>query len=105
MQFGESISECILRETKEETNLDIRIDRLIGIYTSPTVVFEFPNGDVYQSFVVAFLCKTKNKKVILNDESQSYKWTSIKELESLNTLPFVKEIITAGISKSDPIFD
>lgn len=105
MKLGESISECILREIREEMGLDVQIKRLIGIYTSPKVVFEFPNGDVFQSFVVAFFCKTKNKNVVLNYESTSHKWVSIKKLSGLITLPFVKEIILAGISKKESVFD
>lgn len=32
----ESFSEALIRETKEETGLDVRISRLIGVYSRPT---------------------------------------------------------------------
>lgn len=32
----ESFSEALIRETKEETGLDVRIKRLVGVYSRPT---------------------------------------------------------------------
>jgi len=32
---GESITQTAIRETKEETNIDIEVERLFGIYTDP----------------------------------------------------------------------
>ncbi len=105
MKLGESISECILRELNEELGIYVEIIRLIGVYTSPKVIFEFPNGDVFQSFVIAFLCKTKNENIILNRESKSYKWARLEELKNLNTLPFVKETILDAFLKKNSTFD
>ncbi|PIR80230.1 MAG: NUDIX hydrolase [Candidatus Levybacteria bacterium CG10_big_fil_rev_8_21_14_0_10_35_13] len=105
MNLGESISQCLLRELREELNISVQIIRLIGIYTSPKVIFEFPNGDVFQSFVVAFLCKAKDDKIKINKESTSFKWTRLGELKKLKTLPFVKEIIADALSAKPAAFD
>lgn len=35
VEDGESVVEAAARETKEETGLDVRIDRLVGIYCRP----------------------------------------------------------------------
>lgn len=105
MKIGESISQSILREIKEETNLDVKIQRVMGIYTSPKCVFEFPDGKVYQSFVVAFLAKAVSYKVILNKESISYQWFKKEEIKKLDTLPFVKEIIINALSEKNTFFD
>ncbi len=32
---GESITQTAIRETKEETNIDIEVERIFGIYTDP----------------------------------------------------------------------
>lgn len=105
MKLGESISQCLLRELKEEVNIYVKIVKLIGIYTSTKVIFKFPNGDVFQSFVVAFLCETKDEKVVLNRESTAYKWVKLDELKNLKTLPFVKETILDAFSKKQSVFD
>lgn len=35
VEFGETVEQAILREVKEETNVEGRISRFIGIYSSP----------------------------------------------------------------------
>ena len=35
VDYGEKVEEALIREMKEETNLDIKIEKLLGIYSSP----------------------------------------------------------------------
>jgi len=35
VEYGESVEEAVRREVKEETNLDLRIKRLLGVYSEP----------------------------------------------------------------------
>lgn len=105
MKLGESISECCLREISEETNLNVSIKRLIGVYTSPKCIFDFGNGKIFQSFVVAFFCNVISGEVKLNDESSEYGWFGQEEIKSLNTLPFVKETIKDALTKTEASFD
>ncbi len=35
VEFGETIEQAVHREIKEETNLSVRIDKLIGVYSEP----------------------------------------------------------------------
>lgn len=108
MEIGESVAQCCLREIKEELNLEVSIDKLIGIYTSPDCVFEWKddtNSKVWQIFVVAFLCKNDNEKIMLNDESVEAGWFSEKEIEKMETLPYVKEAIRDALHKTATFFD
>jgi len=42
---GETVAEAAVREVFEETGLEIRIKRLIGVYSEPeSQVFSYPNG-------------------------------------------------------------
>ncbi len=36
VDYGESVEEALIREMKEETNLNVKIQRLLGIYSNPT---------------------------------------------------------------------
>ena len=47
---GETIAETAIRETKEETGIDIDVLSLIGIYTNPQHVVEYSDGEVRQQF-------------------------------------------------------
>lgn len=105
MELGESISQCCIREVAEEASLNVSIKRLVGIYTSPKCIFDFGDGNIFQSFVVAFLCNLISGEVRLNDESSEHDWFKQEEIFQLDTVPFVKEIIADGLTKREAIFD
>lgn len=45
VEAGETVIEAAIREVWEETGLNIRINRLIGVYSDPkSQVFKYPNG-------------------------------------------------------------
>ncbi|WP_237458386.1 NUDIX domain-containing protein [Pontibacillus yanchengensis] len=53
---GETISEAAIREVKEETNLDISIMKLIGVYSDPSnQSFTYPSGNVVHFIISCFL--------------------------------------------------
>lgn len=55
IEENETITECIIRETKEETGLTIKNVQLIGISSNPTLeLVEYSNGDQTQYFSVEF---------------------------------------------------
>jgi ADP-ribose pyrophosphatase YjhB (NUDIX family) len=54
---GESALEAAIRETREETGLEILRADLFGVYTDPRYSLTYPNGDQVQTFTVAFLAR------------------------------------------------
>jgi len=51
----ETIEECIIREVKEETGLEILSLELIGLSSNPkNETVEYPNGDMIQYFTCEF---------------------------------------------------
>lgn len=108
MEMGESIAQCCLREIREETNLKAQIEKLIGVYTSPECVFEWINGSekkIWQIFVIAFLCKVEIDQVKLNDESAEFGWFFEEEIKKIDTLPYVKEVVSNSLSEEKVFFD
>jgi 8-oxo-dGTP pyrophosphatase MutT (NUDIX family) len=54
LELGESAAEAVIREVREETGLEVRVERLVGVYTK---YFDtYPNGDQAQTIVFAFAC-------------------------------------------------
>ena len=44
LEHGEAPWECVIREVKEETGFDVKIEKLSGIYSKPTqneIVFQY----------------------------------------------------------------
>jgi len=104
MKVGESVAKCCKRELYEETKLKVSPEKLIGLYTSPNCIFKWSDNLIYQSFVIAFLCKSKSSKIILNAESDTYGWFKKNDLQKLETVPYVKKIVQDAFSKKKSSF-
>lgn len=55
MELGESITDCAIREVREETGLHATNAEPFALYTGPQYTHTNVFGDTYQLFVVAFL--------------------------------------------------
>lgn len=84
IEVGETVSEAAIREVKEETNLDIKIKKLIGVYSDPTSqVFEYPNGQVVHFITTCFLAEIIGGELKCNsNESLDIKFFSEDNLPS-----------------------
>lgn len=76
LEEDEKIEETAVREAKEETNLDIEIDELLGVYSEPG---RDPRGRYVST---AFITKpVKRKKVKTNREASKARWIDPKKVE------------------------
>lgn len=55
VEFGESVKETALREIQEETGLQAKITRLIGVYSQPeTQTYGYPTGETVHYITTYF---------------------------------------------------
>ncbi|WP_369795974.1 NUDIX domain-containing protein [Actinoplanes sp. N902-109] len=55
MDIGETLSETAVRETAEETGIEVVVTGLVGIFTDPRhVILYTSNGEVRQEFSVVY---------------------------------------------------
>jgi ADP-ribose pyrophosphatase YjhB (NUDIX family) len=87
MEIGERISETVVREVKEETGLDVRVDYIVGIYTNPHHVIAFSDGEVRQQFSLCFACTLLGGEIQVSSESLEVGFFSPEEIEQLNIHP------------------
>lgn len=52
IEIGETPQMAAIREAKEETGLDVKVGRIIGVYTDLDI--RYASGDEAQSIVIAF---------------------------------------------------
>ncbi|WP_280239749.1 NUDIX domain-containing protein [Nocardia abscessus] len=83
MEVGETLEDCAVRETREETGLDIEITGLLGIYTDPEHVIEHADGEVRQEFAVVYYGRVTGGEISVSDESISVEFLRLEELETL----------------------
>ena len=88
VKAGESIYETIEREVKEETNLDIEIEKVIYVYSNND---QLP---VRQTFQIVYLCKYIGGIIQLNlNEHDSYVWFTYSEISRLKTIDFLTNLL------------
>jgi ADP-ribose pyrophosphatase YjhB (NUDIX family) len=97
--FGESFSDCILRETEEETGLLVSVERLIGVYSHPDYwVFSYPDGNRAHAFAAAFECSVISGDPAPNmEDSLEVKWFPVNDLPP-NIMPMHPKVITDCIN-------
>jgi len=74
VEYGEKVEEAILREFKEETNLQVKIKDLIGIYSDPE------RDPRYHSVSIAYWLESAEGKITLNDESSEFKLFDLEDV-------------------------
>ncbi|MHA2398340.1 MAG: NUDIX domain-containing protein [Promethearchaeota archaeon] len=89
VEVGETVESACIRETKEETNLDIKINKLIGVFSDPG---RDPRG---HNVTVAFLCTplTKNENPKALDDAAEVEIVALSEISSLKLAFDHKDII------------
>lgn len=83
LDFGESLTECAVREVMEETGLDISIKDVVGTYTDGDIRIEYSDGEVRQEFTIVYLGEIAGGSVVLDDESSEYKWIKLEKVQNL----------------------
>lgn len=88
MDIGEPLPMTAVRETKQETGIDVEITGLVGIYTDPNHRIEYTsNGEVRQEFSIVFTARPIGGRPGLNDEATRVEWFELSELEGLRMGP------------------
>jgi ADP-ribose pyrophosphatase YjhB (NUDIX family) len=94
MESGELPTEAVIREVKEETGLNVTIERLVGVYGKPD------RDDV----VFTFTCDITGGQLTETDESDACRYFAPDDIP-LNTNPKqVERIYDAIESSNQPVF-
>lgn len=83
MEPGESIAQCVIREVKEETGLDVKPEYLVGVYSNPAHIVAYSDGEVRQQFSICFFCSLIGGEITTSDESFKVGFFSLQEVEQL----------------------
>ena len=75
IDLGESVTQAAIRETKEETGIDVKVTGLVGIYSDPRHVIQYTSdNEVRQEFSILLSATMIGGFVSLSSESKEVCW-------------------------------
>ncbi|MFJ9365430.1 NUDIX hydrolase [Nocardia sp. NPDC101769] len=99
LEFGESVPECAVRETHEETGIDITIVGLVGIYSDPRHVVAFADGEVRQQFSICLRGRPIGGELATSTESRRVQWVPRSSLDEFDIHPSMRLRIEHGYAE------
>ncbi|MBX5451717.1 NUDIX domain-containing protein [Thermogemmatispora sp.] len=76
MELGETVDEAVKREVREETGLEVTVERLVGVYSKPQK----------QEVVLTFRCRVVGGMLTSTEEARDCRYFPPEALPA-NTLP------------------
>jgi ADP-ribose pyrophosphatase YjhB (NUDIX family) len=94
VKFGETLTEALQREIREETGIEVAVGRLICI-SSQTVTYSGFNGykTVPTQVIHGFICRYVSGELQTSDETDCVKWVPKEKLLDYITKPTLVERI------------
>ncbi len=74
VEYGEKVENAAVREAKEETSLDINLEKLVGVYSDPD---RDPRG---HTVTVAYIASIRNGKLESDSDAKDAKLIEISKL-------------------------
>lgn len=90
MDPGESVSQTIVRGVKEETGMDVAVTGLVGIYTNPSHVIAYDDGEVRQQCSICFTTDLIGGEITTSSEASEVEVVPIDRLDDLTIDPSMR---------------
>lgn len=105
MEIGESPTACAVRETLEETGIEVELTGLLGIFSDPTHIVAYTDGEVRQEYEVTFLARPIAGDPTSNDEASEVGWFRIDQIDDLDIHGTMRRQIAHYVNDTMPHFD
>jgi 8-oxo-dGTP pyrophosphatase MutT (NUDIX family) len=103
---GESLSRTAVRETSEETGVDIQLTGLVGVFTDPTHVIHYTSNDeVRQEFTIIYRAESVGGEPTPSSESTRVEWVPIARIPDLPMDSSQRRRIDWALTQAEPHID
>ena len=99
MESGESVTEACEREVWEETGLQVRVKRLVGVYSHSDQLTVYPDGNKFQIVALHFEAEVLNGEPGLSEETTEFGYFSMDEIQEMDFLGRHRERILDTLEK------
>lgn len=89
LALGESFEDCLLREVKEETRLDVAIDNSLGLHSMLS--------EPYLQAIYACRLTVFQSVKLRPEEHIEHRWVAPAELANLELIPYLAAILKRGM--------
>ncbi|GAB3661707.1 NUDIX domain-containing protein [Actinocorallia lasiicapitis] len=110
LKKGETITECAVRECREETGIDVEITGLVGVFTTPDHVIVYEKhgkiDEVRQPVNVCLHARPLTHDLAPDPaEASDVRWVDPEHLPDYDIHPALHRRITHGLSGHPPHID
>jgi ADP-ribose pyrophosphatase YjhB (NUDIX family) len=95
---GESIAETCAREVLEETRLEVQVDHLVGVYSSPHMLLAYNEQDQFQLISFHFSVTVTGGELGLSDETTEVGYFTPAEITRLDLMEHHEQRIVDGLA-------
>lgn len=104
-EIGETIAQAALRESLEETGVELEVTGIVGVYSDPAHIVAYTDGEVRQECEVTLLGRPVGGTPKSNEEASDVRWTSPEELDGLDIHPTMRRQIDDYLCNRIPHID
>ena len=98
LKKNETLTQCALRECREETGLEVEITALVGVFSDPAHVIAYADGEVRQPVNTCFSAGVIGGKLTINDEASGVTWVAPTQLDDYDIPPAILRRIAYGLN-------
>ena len=97
LRKNETLTQCAVRECREETGLDIEITALVGVFSDPAHVIAYAGGEVRQPVNTCFTARVIGGTLTASDEADEVAWVPSAQLDDYDIHPAILRRIAHGL--------
>lgn len=94
---GETIRECAARECREETGLDVETLGLVGVFSDPSHVIAYRDGEVRQPVNVYLFARPVGGELTTTDEASEVRWVDPADIDDYPMAPPLRRRLAHGL--------
>jgi ADP-ribose pyrophosphatase YjhB (NUDIX family) len=102
LKKNETLTQCAVRECREETGLDIEVTSLVGVFSDPRHVIAYADGEVRQPVNACFSAQVIGGTLTITKEASEVAWVPPAGLEDYDIHPAILRRIIHGLQDSSP---
>ena len=99
---GETVTEACVREVREETGLEVKVVRLVGVYSDPDRLIEYADGNRFHLISLHFETKVVGGELTYSDETSEFLWILPSEVGKVDLMEHHVERVADAVDVHGP---